>query len=386
MACSETFKLALYSAYVVSIVLALANPANFNYEHAYELTQGANIVTLLILAYCKGKPGDAFIAALLGVAFTLRTTGAWRGGSRWDSLLVTIGMVIILKDGFYQVLPRGIPHRFFLYLIFSCLVVPVLAALPHLINDPRVEMDVLRQAALLSSQAYASDDKSIYSSTTDTLAISTRVGSDVYIVFRGSLSLENWKTNAKILGDVVPAGWNCASPAPLRTHKGYTDAFNSIADRVTDAVAGHVNSGGVHRLVFCGHSMGGALATMAALFVACKFPALRPHLVCVSIGAPQVGDGNFVAHFNDLVPSSIRVVNPMDPVPRLLNAQLVHVKGYYPVGSLSTNTLFKSHNMGTYIDSLNHSRIVGLVAAFLPAVMAAALIGLYLAWELRHHR
>ena len=76
----------------------------------------------------------------------------------------------------------------------------------------------------------------------------------------------------------------------------------------------------------CGHSLGGALATMAGLYVACRAPELRARLYVVTFGSPQVGDGPFAQFFDATVPHSVRVYNPLDPVPRVLNAQLTHVK------------------------------------------------------------
>jgi hypothetical protein len=104
--------------------------------------------------------------------------------------------------------------------------------------------------------------------------------------------------------------------------------------------------------------------------------------VVVTIGSPQVGDGNFVKYFDEVVPTSVRIVNPIDPVPRLLSAQFVHVKGYYPVGTLSLDTVFRSHHLETYTAALAKSRHVAIVGAFLPAAVVAGAIGIYLAWRL----
>lgn len=389
MACTEKFKLALFSAYVVSIVAALANPAKFSYEHAYRLAQGANISTLLLLAYCKQSVTAAFFAAVLGVAFTLRTTDRWRGGSRWDSLLVTVGMLVILQDGFYQILPKRTPHRLVLYLLFSCLVMPVLSSLPHLARPAAVNEEVLQSALALSGEAYAPRQSrpeghtSVHNEATDTDAGVVRIGQTVYVYFRGSSSLQNWKTNTNILGDVVPTDWGCETGTVMRTHKGYSRAFQSIADDMLRALDVHVRAGPTNQVVFCGHSLGGALATMAGLFVACKVPELKPYVAVVTFGAPQVGDGDFVAFFDTIVPISVRVANPLDVVPRLLSAQLVHVKGYSPVGAFSFDTVLKTHELSTYKTALGLPAPMRVVAAFVPAVLAAVVIVAYIGWILR---
>lgn len=396
MACSEKVKLTLFAVYLVSIVSALANPANINYEDAYHLTQGANIVTLVLLSYCKGVWTDAFYAAILAVAFTFRATGAWKGGSRWDSLLVTVGMLIILQHLFYAVVPESVGHRTLLYLGFSLMVMPVLSALPHLVHPPAVEDDVLRAAQRYSSLAYSlpkgngtppppAEWMTYHPETDATVGMSAqanaRGGTDIYVYFTGSESTRDWKNNINILGSSVPATWGCETAKPLRTHLGYTTAFRSVADTVRAALQAKLAaSGPVDRVVLCGHSMGGAMATMAALHVACTMPQVRPNVCCVTFGAPQVGDSNFVAFFNETVPTCVRVVNPMDPVPRLLNVQFVHVKGYYPVGTFWLENLMDAHQ--AYKEAIALGPVTRVVASMVPAVVAASAIGLYVAMHL----
>lgn len=398
MTCSDKTRLVLFVAYVIAIVSALANPARINYEDAYLMTQGANVVTLLLLAYCKRGWADALIASILGVAFALRATGSWRGGSRWDSLLVTLGMIIVLQHAFYQVVPKRVPFRPVLYLGFSCIILPVLSSLPYLLQQPRVEQDVLVRAASFSSEAYDISKKeqgtllgplwTLYDESTDTSAGVTRVigqsgSTDLYVYFGGSKSRENWKTNANVLGDTVPADWGCDAPNVMRTHKGFTKAFQSVAPKLLVALETELgNLTGNPRVIFCGHSLGGALATMAGLYVACKIPRIRENMAVVTFGAPQVGDANFVKFFDQVVPRSVRVVNPMDPVPRLLNVQLVHVKGYYPVSTVSLN-ITKAHSLSTYTAAVKLPRSVSIAASFLPAVVVAMVAGGFIAWQLK---
>jgi hypothetical protein len=398
-ACSDTTRAALFIIYIVSIVTALANPADLNYEEALQLTQGANIIMLLLLSYCNRTLPDAVIAAVLGVAFTLRTTGSWQGGSRWDSFLVTVGALVILQHVFYLVLPHNVKHRRILYIAFSCLVMPVLASLPHLVRQPRIESDVLLKALEFSGQAYGLPKDGatplvgpqwmVHDPDTDTIAGITKAlnadaHTDIYIYFAGTQTRKDWENNIDIREDTVPVEWDCGSSEPLRTHKGYTKAFKSVQDKLLVALkeelaTSHPDS----RIIFCGHSLGGAMATLAATFVACKLPSMRPNTVLVTFAAPQVGDGNFVAFFNKIVPTSVRVVNPMDPVPRLLNMQLVHVKGYYPIGTFSFDAMLKAHDLSTYEAGLRRSRAMSILASSLPAVVAAAGIGVYIAWHLR---
>lgn len=398
MHCNEKFRLALFVAYVISTVSALANPADMNYEDAYQLMQGANIITLLVLAYCKSKMGDVLIAALLGVAFTMRATGTLKGGSRWDSLLVTVGMLFILQDAFYQIVPKSVPHRYVLYLGFSCLIMPVLSTLPYLVQPSTIDRETLLEAAHFSGQAYQipKDNTSLlgplwtlYDADTDTSAgvnraLNAQGSYDVYVYFKGSESAKNWQTNINILDEPVPSDWGCTSGTTMRTHKGYNRAFNSVAKKLLVALENEMDDmTETTRVIVTGHSLGGALATLAAVFIACKLPRLRPRMTVVTFGAPQVGDGNFVAFYNKIVPKTVRVVNPADPVPRLLNVQLVHVEGYFPVGTLSLKSFLNPHDLAQYTAAVDKTRWVSIASAFAPAAVVAIVIGAYITWQLR---
>ena len=75
-----------------------------------------------------------------------------------------------------------------------------------------------------------------------------------------------------------------------------------------------------HRgLVITGHSLGGAMATLSALDLAIEFPDIpkKNKLAMVNFGSPGVGNAGFALFYDQYVLSSIRVVNPCDPVPRL---------------------------------------------------------------------
>lgn len=375
----------LFAAYVIAISTALANPARIDYGRAYEMTQAMNVAALFWLARERGSKADAGIATALGVALAARASGQWQGGSRWDSLLVMLGFLLVFRQFFFLVVPPSVPHRVILYLTFTCLIMPILAAVPHIGLHLPVDDATLTTALSLSQAAYGISNAptaatpvssstgplwELYDPPTDTKAALTTIGSDVYIYFAGSESLVNWKTDLNILPDTIPASWGCDASTPMGTHKGFLAAFNTIATSMLRAMEIQLPPTG--RIICTGHSLGAALATMAAVYIACSRPALRDRLVVITYGSPQVGDNEFVNFFNAVVPVSVRVANPMDPVPRSLNAQLVHVKGYYPVGSFNLTSVYNAH--GTYSDDMELSPLHRTVAAFLPPVAAAVSI------------
>lgn len=68
-----------------------------------------------------------------------------------------------------------------------------------------------------------------------------------------------------------------------------------------------------HTVVFQGHSLAGAYATLAAAY----FGHLRSTKVhCITYGAPKVGDKIFCQRFRRVVEVSYRIVNDQDPIPK----------------------------------------------------------------------
>lgn len=96
-------------------------------------------------------------------------------------------------------------------------------------------------------------------------------------------------------------------------HKGFYNAYLSIARQVNLAAKSLLaNCQGCHIYV-TGHSLGAAIATLAAadLF------ALTPDLTLYTFGSPRVGDLAFATYFDKIVPDTYRIVHNKDLVPHL---------------------------------------------------------------------
>ncbi len=112
------------------------------------------------------------------------------------------------------------------------------------------------------------------------------------LVFRGTASLRDWLVNVR----AVRRSWQ----GPGRVHYGFRRALHRVWSRLEP----HLDD--APDAFFTGHSLGGALATLAA--------ALRPPLATYTFGAPKVGDRTFAA----ALPNGVhRVVNGRDLVPEL---------------------------------------------------------------------
>ena len=86
-------------------------------------------------------------------------------------------------------------------------------------------------------------------------------------------------------------------------HKGFNKAFLSVRARVDELLGGDEDL----PLFITGHSLGGALATVATWYL--KGDSLA---ACYTFGAPRVGDTGLMDRFRTPI---YRVVNGVDPVP-----------------------------------------------------------------------
>lgn len=128
------------------------------------------------------------------------------------------------------------------------------------------------------------------------------------LAFRGSDDLRAWTANVNIL----PASWRGGG----EVHRGFAAALEVVWADVEAALSGVAGP-----LLFTGHSLGGALATLAA--------SLRPEAQLYSYGAPRVGDRDFRTAMAGRSGTARRYVNHRDIVCRVPPAPF----GYRHVGT-----------------------------------------------------
>jgi len=121
----------------------------------------------------------------------------------------------------------------------------------------------------------------------------------VVLVFRGSHDLLDWLTNLHTL----PARWGTA---PGRVHEGFRDALECVVEPIDQALGGFSCPA-----FYTGHSLGAALATLAA------FRSREGSVRAVyAFGSPRVGDAAFLAALNEKA-KVYRVVHSRDVVATL---------------------------------------------------------------------
>ena len=372
--CDPKLRIAILVSYVLGIVLASASSS----ENRYTWIQIANIAGLLFSVVCRGSTKAMILAIVFGAYLVSRNVNIIKS-AEWDVSAASLGILLVLSDVFISAMPSFVKHRRVAYCVFACCLFPILALLPAFFRGPggagsdaASSRELIRAALKYSEDVYGlktrfdvsedlQNDKDawkFHNLDTDTTAgmhtVRNRDGSsDIFIFFSGTESDTDWKTNVSIRPSAVPEEWHGACSSIVKVHGGFLRAFESVRQQFTLAFDQELkmNSGTVRRIVITGHSLGGGLATICGMYLACTRPLCSSLLNVITFGAPQVGDPAFVKFFNQHVPTSIRVVTPFDPVPRSMNIYFAHVKGALAVPTLEQN----QHLTGSYADALGNS-------------------------------
>ena len=128
----------------------------------------------------------------------------------------------------------------------------------------------------------------------------------IYVVFRGSESKKDFQNDGSI--QKVPF-----IKEGEKVHIGFKSCWEPVAEDVYSAIR-EANEGmsTVDSVVVCGHSLGGAIATLMAYSIKDRFYGF--HVECCTIGSPRVGNKVFKQNFDKSDIESIRVVHNNDLV------------------------------------------------------------------------
>ena len=140
---------------------------------------------------------------------------------------------------------------------------------------------------------------------------------DVAIAIRGTEGWLEWIHDAEF--GLVPCPFLVGAG---NTEDGFTDMYGTLrtgatpgSPKVVDALAKLTFPKAVGALTICGHSLGGALATLLALDVAANTAFTTPAVY--TYGSPRTGDSLFAATFDQVVKDSSRIANRLDIVTAL---------------------------------------------------------------------
>ncbi|GLD93593.1 hypothetical protein PINS_up002185 [Pythium insidiosum] len=170
--------------------------------------------------------------------------------------------------------------------------------------------------------------------TTDTYALVAVSASHnrLVIAFRGTTSKLNWKSNLKFHQEVLwikskgkVRGRTCMEKVkdglakiPIlnmalpRVHSGFWNAYASVRGELREVIRLVLDENPGVAVYITGHSMGGALAVLAAYDLAVN---MSMKVSMFSFGGPRVGNPSFVRLYDKCIPASYRVVMDGDIVP-----------------------------------------------------------------------
>jgi triacylglycerol lipase len=154
-----------------------------------------------------------------------------------------------------------------------------------------------RMTAAFAGKAYAGEPAA--------LAFLAESERDAVLAFRGTVRTDEWLSDALFRQIACPFARGLG-----RTHAGFSDIYMSMRAKIAEAI-GTIPP--AKPLFIAGHSLGGALAALAAADLASG----ERRTVVYTFGAPRAGDPRFACRYRRLVPESYRVVNPNDIVTKL---------------------------------------------------------------------
>ncbi len=178
---------------------------------------------------------------------------------------------------------------------------------------------------------------------------------ELVAAIRGTDTILEWLHDASFLLVPIPI-----AGAHGYTEDGFTAVYRSLrtgspdgSPTAKDSIKGYLDAGTAASVTICGHSLGGALATLLALDVALNTSCRTPGVY--TFASPRTGDHLFAGCYAAAVPDSFRIANRQDLVPQLppiLPLPYEHVNSAYelnPPPDAIAPTIPCMHHLTTYL-------------------------------------
>ena len=150
----------------------------------------------------------------------------------------------------------------------------------------------------------------------------------IALVFRGSKDIAQAlvvlveglaSPKTSFLNGKVQTFWN----------RGFSELWPCMEEEIVSLLSQYTG----YKLWISGHSLGGAIASLASTYIAYHNIAPRKDIILYTFGMPRVGNYNHAYQHDELVRNSWRVVNYCDPVPHFPSlASILVVNGPYHHG------------------------------------------------------
>ena len=133
----------------------------------------------------------------------------------------------------------------------------------------------------------------------------------VVLSFRGSASQQNWIENLKF-------GQVCTDLCPhCGVHHGFWEQWKGMSLMVISNMVAATAAHPDYRVIVTGHSLGGAVASLAAADLRKNSSHLMDHTELFTYGSPRVGNVHTAAFLTQQSSKSYRITARADPVPRV---------------------------------------------------------------------
>ena len=172
--------------------------------------------------------------------------------------------------------------------------------------------------------------------------------SKVILAFRGSQELRDYKTCANI--KLVPF-----TGGQGKVSSGFLKAWNNVKDQILLRLGQIITDPSKYTLVITGHSLGGAIATIASVdifnYFKYKYQKVPGQFIMVNFGAPIVGNKDFANMYNSLTSSGLSsrlYIDPNDPINNWVNFFLSKV-GYADVTGRTLTEKMNNHSISDYL-------------------------------------
>lgn len=166
-----------------------------------------------------------------------------------------------------------------------------------------------------------------------------------FVSFRGTSDVADWLADLDAIPDdylpVVGFG---------QVHSGFQDVYELVRKNVATALA--TATTGCDQILITGHSLGAALAVLAAPDVFRNMPPNKIEPRLITFAGPRVGLSDFASAFNATIESCFRVVNFLDIVPFVPPAPYLHVGAQISVDSGGPVQIAWRHSLIAYQNGL----------------------------------
>ncbi|KXN74482.1 alpha/beta-hydrolase [Conidiobolus coronatus NRRL 28638] len=143
----------------------------------------------------------------------------------------------------------------------------------------------------------------------------------IVAAYRGTSNLDNWIINLKF--GFIPLKANDTSS--VKIHQGFSEAADVLLYKMRPAILMAMKKNPTYKVVFTGHSLGGALATLSAVKFAEEGLVNWDRIQLITFGQPRVGNLAFADYLDSKPIESARVTTRGDIVPIVPG----HMLGYY---------------------------------------------------------